>query len=322
MNSIAPTQSNAQAALVAFLAQVLPGTPGQAPAVFTGTINGTTLTVSALTQGTITANSPVLGLGIAPGTTIVNQFSGPSGGAGLYQISISQMVNQSVTMSTGVTIIAGQQNRTAEPANPYFVVFIPIMFRRLATNLDSSADCKLIGSISGNTLTAVSVAAGAIIAGATLFGTGVATGTTVIAQLTGLPGGAGTYQTSPSQTATQQTISAGQKGMTQEAEVTVQIDFHSPDSLAGDFAQTVSTALRDEYGVSFFANLSAPLNGVVPFYADDPAQRPFVNDQNQYEFRWSCDAKFQVNQVVSVPQEYADSADIDVVDVLADYPAL
>jgi hypothetical protein len=82
----------------------------------------------------------------------------------------------------------------------------------------------------------------------------------------------------------------------------------------------VSTSIRDEFGVDFFANLPAPLNGVVPFYADDPAQRGWVNDQNAWEWRWSLDAKFQVNQTVSVLQEYADAADVILKDVSAIYP--
>jgi hypothetical protein len=327
VTSIAPTQSIVQAALAAFLAEVLPGVPGQAPAVFVGSIVGTTLTAAALPgkqpagiQGVIQPNSPLLGFGVVPGTMILSQISGSTGGVGTYKISISQTLSQPVTMSTGVTILSGQQNRTAEPNNPYFAVFTPISFDRLATNLDSSADCKLVGSIAGNVLTADLVDTGSISSGATLFGIGVAYGTTVIQQLTGEPGEAGTYQVSPSQTVSQQTISAGGKIMTQEAEVTVQIDFHSPDTLAGDFAQTVSTALRDEYGVDFFANLPAPLNVVSPFYADNPAQRPFVDAEDQYEWRWSLDAKFQVDQAVSIPLEYADAATVIVKDVSALYP--
>ena len=325
--NISPTQSNCQAALAAFLAAILPGVAGQQPAVFVGTIAGTILTVAALPgkvpagiQNTIQPNVPLLGLGVAAGTMILSQIGGTTGGVGTYLLSISQTLTQPATMSTGVTIIAGQQNRTAEPANPYFVVFVPINFTRLATNVDGSADSKFIGSISGNVLTVSSIATGSIQPGATIFGTGVAAPTTVVQQLSGTPGGAGTYQVSPSQSAVSATMSAGQKTLTQSAEVTIQLDCHSPDSLAGDFAQIVSTSLRDEYGVDFFANLSPPLNGVVPYYADDPKMVPFQNAENQWEWRFSLDAKFGVDQVVTTPLEYSDSATVVLKDVSALYP--
>ena len=81
------------------------------------------------------------------------------------------------------------------------------------------------------------------------------------------------------------------------------------------------TALRDEFGVAFFAALAPPLNGVVPLYADDPRQTPFINSEQQYEWRWVIEVCLQVDQTVTVPQTYSDSATVDVVDVSAAYPA-
>jgi hypothetical protein len=324
MAPISPTQSNAQAALAAFLGAILPGIPGQQPAVFTGAIAGTTLTVGALPGkqpagilGTIQPNAPLLGLGVAPGTTIVQQLSGASGGIGTYQVASAQSVGQA-TMSTGVTIVAGQQNRVAEPANPYFCVFTPIQFKRLATNLDTAADCKLAGLIVGAVLTVSDVAFGSIIPPCALFGTGVASSTTVLSQASGFPlGQAGTYNVAPAQAAAKATMSAGTKSMLQSAELVVQCDFHSPDTLAGDFAQTVSTALRDEFGTTFFASINA---NITPLYADDPAQRPFTNAENQFEWRWSLDVHLEVDQTVVVPQLYADSVEAELIDVDATFP--
>jgi hypothetical protein len=312
MSQLAPTQSNVQAALASFITAVLPGTLGASPAVFTGTITGTTLTVTKMLTGQIALNAPLLGA--APGTTVAAVGTG-SGGVGTYRVSVSQTVGNQATFATGVTVIAGQQNRAPEPVNPWFVVMTPIRFNRLATNIDSSDDVKFTGSIAGNTLTVSALISGAIVAGATVFGTGVAANTVVTAI-----GSPGVYTVSPNQNAASAVMSAGSKALMQEAESTVQLDFHSPDSTSGDFAQAISTALRDEYGVNFFAGLAAPLNGVVPFYADDPAQRPFINAENQYETRWVLEACFQVNQTLSVPQEYADAATITLKDVDALYP--
>jgi hypothetical protein len=323
--SISPSQSNVQQALLAFLSQVLPGLPGQAPAVFVGSIAGNVLTVAALPgkvpvgiQGTVQLNAPLLGLGVAPGTTIAAQLTGPAGGAGTYQVSIAQTVAQA-TMSTGVSAVPGQANRVPEPVNPFFAVATPIRIDRLATNVDGSADVKLVGSIAGNTLTVSQVIAGQLEVGAALFGTGVAANT-VVTGVSVTAGGPGAYAVSPAQIAAPQTMSAGAKTLTQSAEVTIQVDFHSSDSTAGDFAQTVSTCLRDSFGVDFFAALAPPLNGVVPLYADDPRQVGFQNAEQQWEFRWSLDVCLQIYQTVSVNQQYADSAQIELIDVDAEFP--
>jgi hypothetical protein len=324
---VSPTQSNVQAGLSAFLAAVLPGRPNQQPAVFVGSIAGTTLTVVPLPtkqpsgiQGAIVANAPLLGLGVTPGTTIVGQLSGTTGGIGSYQVSIAPSV-ASATMATGVAIVLGQQNRVAEPANPYFAIMTPISFVRLATNLDATQTSIFTGSVSGSTLTVASVLSGAILIGAAVNGTALGSGaiaTQVVGLGTGV-GGTGTYVVSPAASGSG-AMFASAKTLTQSARVVVQVDFHSPDSIAGDLAQTVSTALRDEYGTTFFAGLNPPLNGISPLHADDPRQVPFINDSNQYEWRWSLDVHLQVQQAVSVPVEYATSATVRLIDVDAVYP--
>ena len=56
------------------------------------------------------------------------------------------------------------------------------------------------GTISAYTLTVTAITSGLIINGATITGTGIAAGTTIISQLSGLPGTTGTYQVNTSQT--------------------------------------------------------------------------------------------------------------------------
>ena len=70
--------------------------------------------------------------------------------------------------------------------------------------------------------------------------------------------------------------------------------------------------------VDFFSAANA---SVAPFFADDPRQMPYVNDQNQVEMRWVVEAHLQANQTVSgVPQEFASAATVTIVDVDAAYP--
>jgi hypothetical protein len=67
-------------------------------AEFTGTISGTTLTVSAVTSGTIKVDQVISGTGVTAGTTIVAYGSG-TGGAGTYTIDTSQTVAAPVTIN-------------------------------------------------------------------------------------------------------------------------------------------------------------------------------------------------------------------------------
>jgi hypothetical protein len=83
-------------------------------ASFTGVIANSILTVSSLT-GTITIGMTLSGTGVASGTTIVNQLTGPAGGAGTYTVQGDDTAS-STTMTaqaTGTTALAqpfGQSN--------------------------------------------------------------------------------------------------------------------------------------------------------------------------------------------------------------------
>lgn len=235
------------------------------------------------------------------------------------QASLAAFLANVTGLTPGTTIISGQNNRVPEPAPPVFIVMTPIRFDRLETNLDTYADVKLMGSIAGTVLTVSSIVFGTIVLGSALISVSALANTTVISQTSGTAGGAGTYVVSPSQTVASQIMSCGSQALTQGAEVTVQLDFHSADLTAGDLAQAVSTAFRDQFAVDFFGALSPPLSGAVPLYADDPRQMPFLNAEQQYEWRWVLEAHMQVNQVLSVPLEFADVVQVTPKSVQATY---
>lgn len=69
----------------------------------TGSISGTTLTVSAVTDGTIVAGATVAGTGVTAGTLIVSQLTGTTGGTGTYTVSASQTVSSTAIITTRVT---------------------------------------------------------------------------------------------------------------------------------------------------------------------------------------------------------------------------
>jgi hypothetical protein len=208
-------------------------------------------------------------------------------------------------------IIVGQVNRVAEPEGDFAVMW-PLRRPRLGTNVDTATDAKFTGSIAATVMTITEVFAGEMNVGATVFGVGVAANTIVEAQLTGTPGGVGTYTVGPSQTVGSTMLSAGAIEIDQSTEVVMQIDVYGP--LSADNAQTISTLLRDPYGVSLFDG-----TGVSPLYADEPRQVPFLNAASQFEDRWIVEAHLQIVPVISIPQEFASQATVDVVDVNATY---
>lgn len=213
----------------------------------------------------------------------------------------------------GLEVVLAQVNRVPEPKGSDFVTMTPLFQNRLSTNVDTYQDCAFTGSIADATLTVSAVALGTIEVGATLFGAGIALGTTIAALGSGT-GGVGTYTVSQAQSVGAEPMASGTEAILQPTRMTVQLDVHGPNS--ADNAQTVSTLFRDAYATTFFDG-----SGVSPFYADDPKQMPFENDQSQVEERWTLDAVMQSNSTITnLPQQFADQLQASVVDVET-YPA-
>lgn len=239
-------------------------------------------------------------------------------------ISLSLTESQTLTalrsfllaiLPAGIEVVDGQDNRVAEPVGPDFVEMTPMFRERIETNTATYSDCAFIGSISGATLTVTNVSLGVIALGNSVFGTGVATGTTVAAFGSGT-GGVGTYTVSPVQTVASQTMAAGVKNILSPFKVTVQLDVHGPNS--GDNAQTIASLFFDDYAAQAFA---ASGFDVAPLYANDPHQMPFINGEQQYEQRWVIDLAMQCNPVVTVPQQFSDGLQASVKEVQAQFPA-
>ncbi len=218
-------------------------------------------------------------------------------------------------LPAGVEVIRAQVNRVPEPQVDDFVIMTPTQRLRLATNENTYTDCVVVGSMSGNVLTVTSVLSGSIQVGAALYGTGVLDGTLVTALGTGT-GGVGTYTVSPSQVVSSTNLSAGQRVVSQRTQVTYQLDVHGP--MSAENAQLITTLFRDFYATDFFTSQAT---GVAPLYADDARQTPFVNDQQQYEYRWTVDVTLEAVLVTSVTQQFADAVSADLINVDTAYPA-
>lgn len=74
-------------------------------ALFTGSISGTTLTVTAVTQGTIGANQALFGLNVTNQTVITGQLTGTTGGIGTYSVNLSQTVTSTLMNSAEVASV-------------------------------------------------------------------------------------------------------------------------------------------------------------------------------------------------------------------------
>lgn len=229
------------------------------------------------------------------------------------------------TSGTGAFAIQqGQANRVVEPPGPDFIVFWPLSRLRFATNQNVYGDCAFTGQVTANVLTVSNIQFGIIGLGALLYGSGVPTGTSILGQLSGSASGTvGTYLLSSSFTAGSGLMAAGVMYAMQEAQLDVQLDVHGPNS--HDNTMIITTLFRDEYAVDQFATSgSAPLGfpspkipgttpwqlnvsgytAIAPIDADDPKQVPFQNAEQQWENRWVITARLQVNQIVTIGQQF------------------
>lgn len=213
-------------------------------------------------------------------------------------------------LPTGVEVIRAEQNRVAEPPGSDFVVMTPILRERLATNTVSYIDALFMGSIAGTVLTVASLTQGSMSVGQPISGPGVAAGT-IITALAGGTGGVGTYTVTPSQTAPMAALLGGVYSALAPTKTTVQLDVHGPAS--ANNAQIIGTMLRDTYACQIMASVI----DAQPLYAGEPRQAPFVNAEQQFEYRWSLDVVIQVNPTVTVTQDFADQIQVSFTDAAA-----
>jgi hypothetical protein len=95
------------------------------PAIVTGAISGTTLTVSAVTSGTLRIGQTIDGTGVTDGT-IIKAFGTGSGGVGTYTVSASQTVSSTTIFAMNWTVLpandgAFEGGGTVDITDNYFV---------------------------------------------------------------------------------------------------------------------------------------------------------------------------------------------------------
>ena len=171
-------------------------------ASFTGSVAGTTLTVSDIESGTIVVGQTLSDLSgnVTPGTTITAVGTG-TGGVGTYTVSQTQNV-ASEAMTSESPAIANPIPRARISSTVYAAPYVPAIaalgpWAQVATIQIGSAntpDAVGIGHIIGGVLTVTAMTSGTIIDGDVLSDTsGLVDSGTFIASLGSGTGGVGTY---------------------------------------------------------------------------------------------------------------------------------
>lgn len=102
------------------------------------------------------------------------------------------------------------------------------------------------------------------------------------------------------------------KATKQNTQLSVQIDCYGKNS--GDWAQILSTMLRDEYGCIALGE------NVQPLYNGDPMMIPLTTGENTYLERWMIPAVLQYNPVISFPQQSAIELAAELIEIDSTFP--
>jgi hypothetical protein len=183
----------------------------------TGSISGTTLTVSAVGTGALAPGQTLSGTGVDPATAIVSQLTGTTGSTGTYQVSVSQTVASTTITSSGATLTVGGtvtgvflvgQTLSGTGVTAGTTITSAISGTggagTYAVSIAQTTTSTAI-TASGGTLTVTVVGSGALALNDTISGSGVTAGTYISGFITGT-GGTGTYAVSVGQTASSTTI--------------------------------------------------------------------------------------------------------------------
>lgn len=211
-------------------------------------------------------------------------------------------------LPAGIEVVRGEANAVSEPVGPDFLVLWPIGRVRLNTNVSTYYDDP---SAQAYQVTPQLRTEGGI--GIKAEGSEPLLGEPITLYRPGL------------------------RNVLQATQMTVQVDVHGPAS--ADSVQAIATLFRDQYACDLFrfgpavdAENSGPIDSeagwaitsepldIQPLYTSDPRQVPFVNAEQNYEYRWSIDLVLQANIVVTVPQQFADKLIATPINTQA-YPA-
>jgi hypothetical protein len=169
---------------------------------FTGSISGTTLTVSAVASGSLAVGQVISDLtGLLAVTTTITSFGTGAGGVGTYSVNISQSVtSEAMTASQPASTIAIPRARIGSTI--YSAQYVPVVaalgswaqVASIGIGSANTPDATVVGHILGTVMTVTSVTSGTILLGDTIDdSTGLILNSTVITSFGTGTGGTGTY---------------------------------------------------------------------------------------------------------------------------------
>lgn len=106
-----------------------------------------------------------------------------------------------------------------------------------------------------------------------------------------------------------------EKNVLRPVQLNVQIDCYGEKS--GDRAQVISALFRDDYACQSFLAYGADIQ---PLYAGDAQQIPLISGEDAYVERWTFELALQVNSVITVPQQTANTLTAGIISVERTYP--
>ena len=179
-------------------------------AIFTASIAGTTMNVTAVASGTIAVGQTISGPGVVPGTTVAALGTG-AGNAGTYVVSTAQTVASTTITSNPLTNVQSPPRARIGSiiyANQYGAVIAALgswaAVKTLYVGSANTSGAVIVGYIAATTLTVTAITSGSLAAADWILGSdsvgGILSGTTILSQATGSSGGTGTYTISASQT--------------------------------------------------------------------------------------------------------------------------
>lgn len=101
----------------------------------------------------------------------------------------------------------------------------------------------------------------------------------------------------------------------QATRMTVQVDVRGES--ADDVAYAIATLFRDTYGVAALKASGLP---IAPLYTTSPKQIPLVTAEKQYQDRWSLDVDVQVNAILTVTQQTAETVLVGIHEIDETFP--
>jgi len=91
-------------------------------------------------------------------------------------------------------------------------------------------------------------------------------------------------------------------------QITVQLDVHGP--LSADLTASIVATLNSSWAAEAFAAQDPEV--LAPLYTDDAQFLPFVNGEQQTEWRYVIGSHFEAKPVLSTPAQFADTLAVTI----------